>query len=488
MRGKSFPLIALAASVVGLVPALAQGQTAREMAESIHSGDTTATALVDKALSEADRLRDLKGFILLDGDGARRAASASGRPQGPLAGVPIAIKDNINVAGLPTTGGTPTLRAWVAPQDAEIVKRLRAAGAIIIGKTNLHELAFGITSKNAAFGTVRNARASDRVAGGSSGGSAVVVAAGIVPAAIGTDTGGSVRIPSAFNGIVGFRPSTGRYPGDGIIPLANRDTAGPMAASVDDLVLLDGIMSGTSMKLEPVPLKGLRIGVPDAFNDDVDDAVSQVIAAARARLEADGVEFVPVKLPGIAALIEKIGIPAALWEARRKLPAYLERNGIGVTMDALKAGIASPDVKAIFAAIDGPDAVTDEAYRTAVQDLLPQLRAVYAETFVIGRFDAIMFPTSSVLPPLIAASDQTTTLNGREVPLFPTVIRNEDGGANAGLPGLSIPAGVARGDLPVGLELDGPAFSDKRLLAIGLSVEKALNSPISPAAKVAPPR
>jgi len=207
--------LALAAS-----PALAADDltslTAGEAAKAIADGKITSESLVEALLTNAKANEAGHAFITLDGDGALAAAKAAdatiakGEAAGPLAGVPIVVKDNISAAGLPTTAGTPALKDWVPATDAPVLAKLKAAGAILLGKTNMHELAFGITSNNAAFGAVANAYDPSRFAGGSSGGTGAAVGGRMAPAGLGTDTGGSVRIPSALNGVAGLRPSVGR--------------------------------------------------------------------------------------------------------------------------------------------------------------------------------------------------------------------------------------------------------------------------------------
>src|SRR5215212_11348078 len=249
---------AVSAACLGLSigsPGFAQGapdlntMTTQQAAADICSRKLTSKALVKAALDRAKARPELNAFVTLDDTGAMKAAAAldSGRKKGackPLGGVPIVIKDNIEVAGLPATAGTRALKDFVPKKDAPVVQKLRAAGAIIIGKTNMHELAFGISGYNLAFKTgsepgVRNAYDATKIAGGSSSGTGAAVGARIVTAGLGTDTGGSVRVPCALNGCAALRPTVGRYPQAGIAPISHtRDTAGAMAVSMTDVELM----------------------------------------------------------------------------------------------------------------------------------------------------------------------------------------------------------------------------------------------------------
>ena len=257
------------------IPTLSASQAARALC----AGRLSSEQLVSAYIAQAKAKPDLNAFITLDETGALAAARAADaarakRPAGtackPLDGLPIAIKDNIQVRGLPATAGTPALKNFVPATDAPVVARLRAAGAIVLGKTNMHELAFGVTGYNPAFHSganigVRNAYDQHRIAGGSSSGNGAALGARMVAAALGTDTGGSVRIPCAFNGCTALRPSVGRYPQQGIAPISHtRDTAGPMALSVADLVLLDRAITGGGA-VKPVPLKRVRLGMAAPF-------------------------------------------------------------------------------------------------------------------------------------------------------------------------------------------------------------------------------
>ena len=454
--------------------------SAGEAAARIRAGTLRSEDLVRALVDAVERRRDLNAFITFDREHALAAARKADRLAarksfaGPLHGVPIVIKDNIHVAGLPSSAGTPGLRDFVPARNAPVAERLIRAGAIVLGKTNMHELAFGITSNNAAFGPARNAYDPSRIAGGSSGGTGNAIAARMAPAGLGSDTGGSVRIPAALNGISGLRPTLGRYSQEGITPIAHtRDTAGPMAREVADLVLLDTIITGARDKVTPASLGGLRVGVARAvFWKNLDAETEQLATAVLDRLRGAGAEVVEVDMPGLADLNGKVSFPVALYEANVDLARYLKRYRIALDVKGLADRIASPDVKGLFASAIVPgakDAIPEKVYRDAIATR-PALQRLYAETFRTHRIAALVFPTTP-LPAAPVGDDQTTKLNGADVPTFPTFIQNTDPGSNAGIPGLTVPIGRTAAGLPVGLELDGPAGSDRRLLAIGLSLE-----------------
>jgi mandelamide amidase len=471
--------------VMAIGPAAAGAQaltelSATEAAARIRAGTLTSEDLMKALVEVVERKRDLNVFITFDREralaAARKADSLAARKSfaGPLHGVPIVVKDNIHVAGLPNSAGTPGLRGFVPTRNAPVAEKLIRAGAIVLGKTNMHELAFGITSNNAAFGPVRNAYDPARIAGGSSGGTGNAIAARMAAAGLGSDTGGSVRIPAALNGIAGLRPTLGRYAQEGITPIAHtRDTAGPMAREVADLVLLDTIITGTRDRVAAAPVAGLRIGVDRAvFFRNLDTEVEQLTDAALDRLQQAGAEIVEVDMAGLVDLNAKVSFPVALYEANVDLTAYLKRYRIPLDLAGLAAQIASPDVKGLFASAIVPgakDAVPQKAYLDALA-ARPALQRLYAETFRKHRIVALAFPTTP-LPAAPIGDDEKTKLNGADVPTFPTFIQNTDPGSNAGLPGLSIPIGRTAGGLPIGLALDGPAGSDRRLLGVGLALE-----------------
>ena len=448
--------------------------------DAIASGRLSSLELAEALIARTEAARDLNAYVVFDAEGLRRQArEADARVAAgerlPLLGVPIALKDNIEAVGLPCGNGTGALHGRAPAADAPLVARLRAAGALIPGKLGMHELAFGITTNNAVTGPVRNPWDRERIPGGSSGGSGAAVAARLVPASIGTDTGGSVRVPSALCGVAGLRPTVGRVSAQGIAPIsATRDTAGPLARSVADLALLDSVLTGDAAP-RPVPaasLRGLRLGVAAEYHwSDLAPGVQARADQALAVLRDAGVELVPVDLPGLAALDGEVSFVVALYEFVRDMTAYLHDRSRGIGFEALIAGIGSPDVKAIAAPLIAGGAVPHEAYVQALE-ARKRLQALFAQAFASAGVQAMVFPTT----PLTAArigEDETVLHNGVASPTFGTFIRNTDPGSNASLPGLSLPIGLADG-LPVGLGLDGPIGSDRMLLGIGAAIEAVL--------------
>ncbi|MDH2345801.1 indoleacetamide hydrolase [Bradyrhizobium sp. SSUT77] len=457
--------------------------TLTQAAADIRAGNITSTALTTEALARAKANADLNAFITLDEAGALKAAAAfdaNGSKAKPLGGVPIVIKDNIEVAGLPCSAGTPALKDYVPKADAPVVAKLRAAGAVIIGKTSMHELAFGISGYNTAFKTgaefgVRNAYDRALIAGGSSSGTGAAIGARIVAGGLGTDTGGSVRVPAALNGCASLRPTIGRYPQEGIAPISHtRDTAGPMAATMADVALLDRVIAGGDA-VQPADLKQMRIGIARSMLINLDGDTEAAFHAAVAKVKTQGVTVVEIEMPQLAELNGQVGFPVALYEAYDDMMAYLAHTGTGITIEALAQEIASPDVKGTYDGLviprklPGPDNTLVDAepiYDAAIKSARPALQALYGRTFADNRLDAIAFPTTPRVA--IASNPESSSLEN-----FGLFIQNTDPGSNAGIPGIQIPIALgAVSKLPIGLELDGPAGSDRRLLAVGMALEK----------------
>jgi mandelamide amidase len=449
----------------------------------------TATGAVRAALERAEQLKELNAFIILNKDGALEAAAQvdKGERTGALAGLPIVVKDNINTSDMPTSAGTPALQHARPTKNAPSLQKLLDAGAIVIGKTNMHELAFGITSTNLSpfAGPVKNPYDRKRIPGGSSGGTAAAIAARIVTCGLGSDTGGSTRVPAALTGTVGLRPSVGnggaerRYDDANlVVPISHtRDTVGPMGRTVADVALLDSVITGTPMA-QAEPLRGKRLGIPAAFWSGLDRDLEAVAKAARAKLVEAGVVLVDADMTGLFEQNSKVSFPVALHEPIADIPAYLGASGIeGITLADIAGKIASPDVQGAFGAITA-DAF-GAAYPDAIAVQRPALQKMYEAYFRDNNLDAILFPTTIAPAPLIDAQKGSSeiSINGdKPVPTFDTLIRNSDPGSNAGLPGLSLFAGMTPGGLPVGLEIDGPLGSDAKLLGLGLSIEGILGT------------
>lgn len=430
------------------------------------------TGAIEAALQRARETEELNAFVTLAGT---PRPSTTG---GPLDGVPIAVKDSIHVAGFPCTGGTPALRDWRPAADAPVVHALRAAGAVVVGKTGMHELSAGITSNNLAYGAVRNPHDPRLIAGGSSGGSAAAVAAGVVPVALGADTAGSVRIPAALCGCVGFRPTTGRYPGEGVIPLSTtRDTVGPITSTVAGAALVDEVITGE--RTAPVELAGRRLGVPRAyFYDDLDPETAAVVDVALGLLSDAGAELVETRVAGLEELTGPHSLALTFHEWPRDLAAHLALHDCPVTIDEVVDAMAGPVERGWLAEQLRGEPVPAAHHVEIVERVRPALVARYAECLRRDRLDALVLPTTP-LPARPVGHDDDVELNGRRVGTLGAYLRNTDPTAFAGLPSISVPAGCTASGLPVGLSFDGLPGADTSLLALAAAFEQ-LVGPMPP--------
>jgi len=389
---------------------------------------------------------------------AADAARKNGRPISALAGLPISIKDLFDTEGEVTLAGSVVLRDHPpAQQDAPVVARLRAAGAALLGKTNMTEFAFSGVGINPHYGTPGNPADPTRIPGGSSSGAAVSVAGGSCVAAIGSDTGGSIRIPAALCGLVGFKPTMRRVPVAGIVPLSPAlDTLGPIARSVEDCLLIDSIIADTPLQPEPITLAGLRLAVPlDVVLDDMDSQVAQAFSLVLSRLSAAGAEVVEVSMP-------------MLREAPQ-INRFSPIQAYGWHQTLLKTHADAYDQRVVQRIRQGADQASDAL------DLLHAARADWAlrVSMALAGVDALLMPTVPIVAPHIEpllASDAVFFETNRLLLRNPSLINLLDGCA------ISLPCHRS-GELPVGLTVAGLAMEDAKLMAIAQMIEDLLGKP-----------
>ncbi|MDP2283274.1 MAG: amidase, partial [Pseudohongiella sp.] len=396
-------------------------------------------------------------------------------PRSLLHGIPVVIKDNYNTRDMPTTGASQSLATFVPNDEATQVKKLREAGAIIVGKTNLHEFAYGITSISSLGGQTRNPYDPLRFPGGSSGGSAAAVAAGFAAFGMGSDTCGSIRIPAAFNNLTGLRPSKGLSSIYGIMPLSHtQDVAGPLARSILDLAIVLDLTVGYDpadadtavMMDQPHPafmaglgraqLAGLRIGRMGSWMDAADLQVRLLIDAALQQLVQQGVQMVNIEIPDMARLLSQSGLIGHEFET--DLDAYLQQFG-SPQYQSLEAIVAGGDYHEAVSGLLSRSAAGEQnavAYEAALA-ARSELQQAIAATMAQQSLDVIAYPPIASLPALIgdAQPGNNCSLSG-----------------NSGFPALSIPVGFTAEGLPVGVELLGRFLSDRELLATGYAIEQ----------------
>lgn len=384
------------------------------------------------------------------------------------------VKDNIHITGVANTAGTPSLRSFIPAANSVVVQRLIDAGAIPLAKTNMHELAFGITSNNAAFGPVRNFHDTSRFAGGSSGGTAVAIASGLVDWGLCTDTGGSCRIPAAFNGIVGFRPSPGRYPSEEVTPLSHtHDTIGLMAQNATLLADIDAIVTGESEATNTAN-SVLRIGISRGyFYEDIEPAVLESVNAYLEKLRTNGVEVVELDISSYVERTNATSDTIVIYEALGDLRTYLQKFYPQLTLEELISQIASPDVQATLELIiSEPFSREDYTQALALRD---ELIADVAEFYTEHGIVALAYPTTPVTARSISEESDMLNLNGKSVSTFATVKNNTNPASLLGLPAITLPSAISLNGLPVGLELAGPTGSDRILLDLAIKIQALFN-------------
>jgi aspartyl-tRNA(Asn)/glutamyl-tRNA(Gln) amidotransferase subunit A len=451
--------------------------TIEEFARKLRAREVTALEITNACLRRIDELQpSVNAFIRVMADQARRDAEtadrelASGRDRGPLHGVPIAVKDIIDVEGVPTTAASRVREGHVARADAPVITRLRDAGAVIIGKTNLDEFAFGTTSDNSAFGAVRHPLDPARSPGGSSGGSAVAVATGMALAALGTDTGGSIRIPAAACGIVGLKPTLGEVSTEGVVPLSKTfDHVGPFACTVGEARLLYRAMSANGADLRasaadlrssgadlPRSAKDLRLGIPRGYLTDLLDR------DVRARFDETA-----AALGGAGATLTDVSIPHA-----SMTPAvYIHiHSSEGATYHARTLD-TMPDryTPVVRSRLEVGRYVLAQDYQRAMEGRELLRREVDA---ALESCDALILPTLPIAAP--PAGAESVLVNGASEPVRALMLRLTQLFNVTGNPAISIPCGVTADGLPVGLQLVGHRNETEALLSVALVVEQSV--------------
>jgi mandelamide amidase len=466
-----------------------------QIAAGICGGHIRAEQLVESCLDRWRRLDGLHAVTWIEPDRVLAQArkldqqQRRGEKLGKLAGVPYVIKDSIDCVGFPTTAGSKVLVDRRPASSAQIVQELDRHDALVLGKANMHELAMGGSTNNLAFGSTRNPHSLQHVPGGSSGGSGAVVGARIAPLALGSDTAGSVRIPAAFCGTAGYKPTvkdskSKLYPDKGLFPVCgDLDTIGPLARTAADLDYFDSVCRGRARTMPPPPAQ-LRLGIPTTyFFEDLQYDVEQVTNAALDRLRSAGAQLVPVDISQFVQI--SISGFYVLLNAGicNEMTAYLAENTPGITMADLRAGTLGADVRSLldqaFAAI--PSAADLFAARNCTR---MSARQEYERLFEEHGLTALAFPTTPILAPLVQelgdVTDARIVINGKDLSQNGMMIRNTMIGSFLGVPGISVPAGVSKEGLPVGLELDGLPFGDDKLLAVARTVERHLDTVIPP--------
>ena len=463
-----------------------------QLSKMIRKRELSSKKLVELYLERIQKFggpNDINAYITVAGDAALRQAekldklAKQKRFQGPLHGLPIAIKDNLDTKGIKTTGGSKILASWFPPSDAHVVKKLKDAGAIIIGKTNMHEFAFGITTNNPHYGPARNPYDFSRIPGGSSGGSAAAAAAALCAGAIGTDTGGSVRIPAALCGVVGLKPTLGRVGRGGMMYLSfTRDVIGPITRTVSDSALILEAISGPDDRdpessSNTVPnyisylkggLKGKRFGVPKKyFFEGIHPETQKVMDEAIKEIKSMGgsIKEVEVKHMDIAT---PTGFNIVLAECIYLMEDYLKTFDPKATIEKY-ADQLGPDVKGPLAGSKSKP-VPGYIYAKSVREDRNKMISGFEEAMF--GVEALILPTTP-LPASKIGEDVETELLGKKVNTFLTFIKNCDPVSVVGYPAITVPAGYSSTGLPIGLQIVSRPWTEYKLLSMAYAFEQA---------------
>jgi aspartyl-tRNA(Asn)/glutamyl-tRNA(Gln) amidotransferase subunit A len=432
-----------------------------DLARRIARREVSSVEVTSAYLERIQRFDDtLRAFITVDAERAlagARAADDAAESTGPLHGVPVALKDNIATANLRTTGGSRVLADWMPVEDAPAVRDLKRAGAVMLGKTNLHEFAYGGTCTNVEFGTVRNPWNTAHVPGGSSGGSGVAVAAGMCAAALGTDTAGSIRLPASQCGVVGLKPTYGRVSIDGVIPLAwSLDHVGPLTRTVADSELVYAVLSGTSPSGNlATGVKGLRLGVPRHFffknlQPDVGAAVEDALQILRGL----GAELVDVVWPDVQ-LSNTITWTIILAEASAYHRAWFRTQPDAYSEETRHNLLLGEQLCAA-------DYIQAQRARSVLQ---------HQVTDVLAGVDAVVTPSLQITAPRIGQT--IVEVGGKQKEINPVFIRLADPFNVTGQPAISVPCGFDTQGLPIGLQIAGAPFAEQTVLRVAAAYESA---------------
>ncbi|HTB12020.1 MAG TPA: amidase [Bryobacteraceae bacterium] len=435
--------------------------TILEMAEALRTKKVSSLELTNDTLQKIKDSR-LNAFITVIEDAARARASAMdaelshGIDRGPMHGVPISHKDLVYTKGVRTTGGSKIFKDFVPDHDADIAISLERAGSVLVGKTNLHEFAYGITSTNPHFGAVRNPWDPERIPGGSSGGSGAAVAAGILPFATGTDTGGSIRIPASFCGVTGLKPTFGLISKRGVMPLGwTMDHMGPITKTVRDCAVAFHAMGGPAVDLKSTAIRGLRIGLPtNYYFDKLDLDVSESVRTAVQTAAALGARIIDIKVPDIDAL-NVVGRMLLLAEATsvHRENLLTRRADIGADVVTL---------------LDQGRLIRGSDYVDA-----QRLRRIYCREFskLWSEVDCIFTPTTPTAAPKIGQMTMKVGSVDEDVRLATTRLMRAIN--ILGIPALSIPCGFTKAGLPIGLQILGAPRAEEMILRVGAAIEDA---------------